>query len=173
MHSNDDKRDLSGRVAVVTGGAQGIGRAICELLAGNGATVVVGDVNVDGAADTARRITQAGGKGAAAAVDVSSEESVLAFYEGVMSETERLDILVNNAGICRMIPILDIQTAEWDRIMAVNLRGTFLMSREAFRIMKERRSGRIINIASAAAKTGGQAARGTSPGRCLTSTADW
>jgi 3-oxoacyl-[acyl-carrier protein] reductase len=75
-----------------------------------------------------------------------------------MAAYGRVDILVNNAGICRMIPILDITVSEWDKILAVNLRGTFLMSREAFRIMKEQGSGKIVSIASAAAKIGGLAA---------------
>ncbi len=149
---------LSGRVAVVTGGAQGIGRAICETLARDGATVVVADVNGDKAGETARQIVAAGGRAQAVQVDVSDEASVLALYRSVLADAKRLDILVNNAGICRMVPILDIPVAEWDRIMAVNLRGTFLMSREAFRSMKEQGSGKIVSIASAAAKIGGLAA---------------
>jgi 3-oxoacyl-[acyl-carrier protein] reductase len=150
--------ELQGRVAVVTGGAQGIGRAICETLARGGATVVVADLNKDGAAATARAISAAGGRAEAAQVDVSDEASVKELYANVLGVAKRLDILVNNAGICRMIPILDIAVEEWDRIMAVNLRGTFLMSREAFRIMKELRAGKIVSIASAAAKLGGLAA---------------
>ncbi|MFA5205769.1 MAG: SDR family NAD(P)-dependent oxidoreductase [Lentisphaeria bacterium] len=149
---------LAGRVAVVTGGAQGIGRAICETLARDGATVIVADLNLDGAAQTAKRIADAGGRGDAATLDVADETSVTEFYRQILATAGRLDILVNNAGICRMIPILDIGVAEWDRIMAVNLRGTFLMSREALRIMKEQKSGRIISLASASAKLGGVAA---------------
>jgi 3-oxoacyl-[acyl-carrier protein] reductase len=149
---------LHGRVAVITGGAQGIGRAICETLAREGATVVVADINGDGAADTARELVTAGGRALAVKVDVSDEASVTALDQRVMSDEHRLDILVNNAGICRMVPILDIPVAEWDRILAVNLRGTFLMSREAFRIMKDQGSGKIVSIASAAAKIGGLAA---------------
>jgi 3-oxoacyl-[acyl-carrier protein] reductase len=150
--------ELSERVALVTGGAQGIGRAICEVLAGNGATVVVADMNMDGAMATARAINDQGGHAVAAEVDVADEASVKNLYAWVLGVAKRVDILVNNAGICRMIPILDIEVAEWDRIMAVNLRGTFLMSREAFRLMKEQGSGKVISIASAAAKIGGLAA---------------
>lgn len=155
---DDDSRSLSGRVAIVTGGAQGIGKAICEVLAREGATIVIGDVNLDGARETARAITDAGGTAVTGALDVSSEDSVRGFYELVMDCAKRLAILVNSAGICRMIGILDIDAAEWDRIMAVNLKGTFLMGREAFRIMKDQESGRIVNIASAAGKIGGLAA---------------
>jgi 3-oxoacyl-[acyl-carrier protein] reductase len=146
--------ELHGQVAVVTGGAQGIGRAICEALAGNGATVIVADMNLDKACETAAAI----GKARAMRVDVSDETSVMRLYEELDKEGLTPTILVNNAGICRMIPILEITVAEWDRILAVNLRGTFLMSREAFRRMKEKREGKIISIASAAAKVGGLAA---------------
>lgn len=154
----DRNRELEGRRAVVTGGAQGIGREICLTLARLGADVTVVDMNPDGAGETARRIRELGRRGDAVRLDVSSESAVKEFYQALMKDSDRLDILVNNAGICRMIPILDIAVEEWDRILAVNLRGTFLMSREAFRIMKERRAGRIVSIASASAKTGGVAA---------------
>ena len=149
---------LAKRVAVVTGGAQGIGRAICETLARDGATVVVADLNMGGARAAARAVNRQGGRAVAIQVDVSDEASVKALYAHVLEVAKRVDVLVNNAGICRMVPILDIEVEEWDRIMAVNLRGTFLMGREAFRIMKKQGSGRIISIASAAAKIGGLAA---------------
>jgi 3-oxoacyl-[acyl-carrier protein] reductase len=155
-HSTD--LPLADRVALVTGGAQGIGRAICETLARDGASLIVADLNIESATATAESIDEQGGRATAVAVDVSDEDSVNALYEQVLDAGKRLDIVVNNAGICRMIPILDIEVEEWDRILAVNLRGTFLVSREAFRIMKERGSGRIISIASAAAKIGGLAA---------------
>ena len=143
-------------VAIVTGGAQGIGRAICQALAREGARLVIGDLDLDGARATA---SQLGGQAALAVrTDVSSEASVKELYAQVMERFGRVDILVNNAGLCKMVSILDISVEEWDRIMAVNLRGTFLMSREAFRIMKDQGKGRIISIASAAAKIGGIAA---------------
>jgi 3-oxoacyl-[acyl-carrier protein] reductase len=116
---------------------------------------VVADIDAAGAAETA---AQLGDRGRALTVDISAEESVQALYASVMDREGRVDILVNNAGICRMIPILEITVEEWDRILGVNLRGTFLMSREAFRIMKEQGCGRIVSIASAAAKIGGLAA---------------
>jgi len=146
--------DLRGRTAIVTGGAQGIGKAICHALARDGASVIVADINLDLAESTAEALRGQGHQATAEAVDVASEASVTALYEGVGD----VDILVNNAGICRMIPILDIDVVEWDRTLAVNLRGTFLMSREAFRQMIPRRQGHIISLASAAAKIGGLAA---------------
>ncbi len=151
-------QELNDQVAIVTGGAQGIGRAIGETLARDGATVIVADLDMEAAMATTRAINDTGARAVAAQVDVSDEASVKNLYARVLGVAKRVDILVNNAGICRMIPILDIEVAEWDRIMAVNLRGTFLMSREAFRHMKERGSGKVVSIASAAAKLGGLAA---------------
>jgi len=150
--------DLQGRVAIVTGGAQGIGRAICVALAREGADVVVADLNTSKAAVVAAELEAMGRRNLPIRVDVASEQSVLDLYGSVTAEFGCPDILVNSAGICRMIPILDIEVTEWDRILAVNLRGTFLMSREAFRLMREKQYGKIINIASAAAKIGGLAA---------------
>jgi 3-oxoacyl-[acyl-carrier protein] reductase len=146
--------ELHGTIAIVTGGAQGIGRAISETLAANGATVIVADLNLDKAQATAAAIPGS----RAMPVDVADETSVLQFYRDLDTAGLPPGILVNNAGICRMIPILDITVPEWDRMLAVNLRGTFLMCREAFRRMKENRAGKIISIASAAAKIGGLAA---------------
>ncbi|MCF6284885.1 MAG: 3-oxoacyl-ACP reductase FabG [Candidatus Hydrogenedentes bacterium] len=150
--------ELAGRVAIVTGGAQGIGEAICLVLAREGAHIVIADVNTEASKEVVEKVTALGVKALAVETDVASEESVLGLYETVLSKFGRLDILVNNAGICRMISIADIEVEEWDRVLAVNLRGTFLMSREAFRIMKEKGPGKIISIASAAAKLGGLAA---------------
>ena len=132
---------LKDQVAIITGGAQGIGRAIGETLARDGATVIVADLNMEAAMATARAINDTWARAVAAQVDVSDEASVKALYAQVLGVAKRVDILVNNAGICRMIPILDIEVEEWDRIMAVNLRGTFLMSREAFRLRKGGREG--------------------------------
>ena len=151
-------RELEGRRAVVTGGARGIGRAICLVLAREGAEVVVTDLDLAGAEETAARVVKAGWAARAFRVDVSDEAAVERLYAGMAAGfggDGRVDILVNNAGICLTTPVLDIRAAEWDRVLAVNLRGTFLMSREAFRLMRERRSGRIVSIASAAAKLGG------------------
>ena len=150
--------NLAQRVAIVTGGGEGIGKAICFALAADGADLVIADVNIETARSSAAAAGHLGVRAIAVQTDVAAEASVLGLYEQVLAEFGRVDILVNNAGICRMIPILDIAVEEWDRILAVNLRGTFLMSREAFRHMKEARRGRIVSIASAAAKIGGVAA---------------
>jgi len=153
--ADSSNRPLENRVAVVTGGGRGIGKAVCSALGEAGAKVYVADLDLESAEKAAGDI---GLRSVAAEVDVSDESSVKALYKRVMEDGGRLDILVNNAGICRMIPIIEIEVEEWDRIMAVNLRGTFLMSREAFGIMIRQGSGRIVSIASAAAKIGGLAA---------------
>jgi len=149
---------LSNKVAIVTGGARGIGRAICLALADSGANIVVADVLEDEAGQTAEDVRRLGSDAMFVHTDVSCEDSVKELYGRVLEHFGGVDILINNAGLCRMIPIIEIEVQEWDRVMAVNLRGTFLMSREAMKIMKQKRSGKIINIASAAAKTGGRCA---------------
>jgi 3-oxoacyl-[acyl-carrier protein] reductase len=146
---------INGQIAIVTGGGKGIGQAICVTLAAKGAIIIIADKDVKAAAETA---AECGGKSCAIELDVASEESILKLYAAVKERFGRLDILVNNAGIFKATPILDTAVAEWDMIQSVNLRGTFLMSREALRVMREQRSGRIINIASMSAKTGGIAA---------------
>ena len=150
--------DLENKIAIVTGGARGIGRAICLALAQEGANVAIADLQMDAAEETGEMVRKCGRKSIVLKTDVSSEQSVNVLCARVLDELGAVDILVNNAGLCRKIPILDIDIAEWDLVLAVNLRGTFLMSREAFRSMKEKRSGKIISIASAAAKIGGMAA---------------
>ena len=154
---------LKGRLAIVSGGAQGIGRAICLALARDGADVAVVDLKLPGAEETAALIRGTGRTARAFSVDVSDEPAVEAFYREIDAWDRgdkpggpgRVDVLVSNAGICATTPILDIRASEWDRMLAVNLRGAFLMSREAFRRMKAHGKGRIIFIASAAAKLGG------------------
>jgi 3-oxoacyl-[acyl-carrier protein] reductase len=144
-----------GRRAVVTGGARGIGRAISLALARDGADVAVVDLDGSGADETATLVAKTGRRARAYRVDVSDEDAVLKLYADLAGEFGIVDILVNNAGICPTTPVLDIRSAEWDRVLGVNLRSVFLMSREAFRIMRERKAGKIVNIASIAAKTGG------------------
>ena len=149
---------LEGKLAVVTGGARGIGRAICLTLARDGADVAVVDLDAAGAEQTAALVREAGRATHPFVADVSDEPVVERLFAEILSSfgaARAVDILVNNAGICPITPVLKIRAAEWDRVMAVNLRGTFLMAREALWRMEERGSGRIVSIASAAAKSGG------------------
>ena len=133
---------LDGRVAIVTGAAQGIGKAIADKLAAEGASVVVADVNAAGAEAAAPD----GGIGLG--VDVSSEEDVKRMVADTLGHFGRLDALVNNAAIVPFVAWDDIDFAEWRRIMSVNLDGTFLCCHHAQRPMREAGYGRIVNICS-------------------------
>jgi NAD(P)-dependent dehydrogenase (short-subunit alcohol dehydrogenase family) len=146
---------LQSRIAVVTGGARGIGRAIALRLGGEGATVSVCDLDLEGANSVAEEIRRPGGSSSAYRLDAADEPAVKAFFRALRMEHGGLDILVNNAGLCRNVLIEDIDGQEWDRYLQVNLKSVFLCSKEALLLMKERRSGKIISLASAAAKIGG------------------
>ena len=150
--------DLTGRVALITGAARGIGRAIALALARDGADVAVADTDLSGARETVSLVSQ--GRALALTADVSSEESVTSLYSTVLAEFGGLDILVNNAGIFKMTDPLQVTAAEWDSVMAVNARGTFLMCREALRHMMPLERGTIINVASTAGKSGGSVMAG-------------
>jgi 3-oxoacyl-[acyl-carrier protein] reductase/pyridoxal 4-dehydrogenase len=130
------------RVAIVTGGAQGIGKAIADKLAGEGATVVIADINGDGA----QRAAPEGGLGMQ--VDTSSEEDVKRMVAETVAAYGRLDILVNNAAIVPFKAWDEVDFAEWRRIMAVNLDGTFLTCHYGHKPMREAGYGRIVNMAS-------------------------
>ncbi len=155
---SEQSGELSGRLAIVTGGSGGIGAEICHTFAREGAKVLIADIQEPEAEALAATIATQGGEAKAITTDVASEASVLNLYEKVKSENRPLDIVVNCAGILNLIPILDIEVEDWDHVLAVNLRGTFLMSREALRMMKEQGHGRIVSIASAAGKMGGAVA---------------
>ena len=133
---------LDGRVAIVTGGAQGIGKAIAEKLAGEGATVVVADINGEGAEEAAPE------DGMGMQVDTSNEEDVKRMVERTVDAYGKLDVLVNNAAIVPFTAWDDIDFAEWRRIMAVNLDGTFLACHYGHKPMREAGYGRIVNIVS-------------------------
>jgi pyridoxal 4-dehydrogenase len=135
---------LKDRVAIVTGGAQGIGRAIAEKLGSEGATVVIADVNAAGAEKAAAAIPGAVGLQA----DVSSQADVSRIVDETVGRFGKLDILVNNAAIVPFTAWDDIDFAEWRRIMAVNLDGVFLTCRAASDAMRKKEYGRIVNIAS-------------------------
>jgi pyridoxal 4-dehydrogenase len=133
---------LDGRVAIVTGAAQGIGKAIADKLADEGATVVAADVNGDGAQQAAPE----GGMGMQ--VDVSKEDDVKQMVDETVGAYGKLDVLVNNAAVVPFTAWDDVDFTEWRRIMAVNLDGTFLTSYYAQKPMREAGYGRIVNIAS-------------------------
>ncbi len=143
---------LDGRVAVVTGGAQGIGRALAHGLGEAGAAVVVADKAGDRAAAVAESLRASGCKATAAAVDVTDQESVRAMVGSTVQTFGRVDVLVNNAAIfstIKMGPFEDIPIAEWNQVLDVNLTGAFLCCQAVAGQMREQQYGRIINISSA------------------------
>ena len=139
---------LDGRVAVVTGGGGGLAEGICARLAGDGAAVACADVSLEKAEGVAGAVAEAGGRSLAVEVDVSDRGSVGAMVDRVVGEFGGLDVLVNNAAIYPLRPWTEIEEEEWDRVMAVNLKGYFLCARAAYPHIKERGRGRIINVAS-------------------------
>jgi NAD(P)-dependent dehydrogenase (short-subunit alcohol dehydrogenase family) len=144
--------ELAGKVAVVTGAGQGIGRALARGLAEAGAAVVVADVLAENAAATARQIVAGGGRALGLRVDVSSRAQVQAMIDGALNELHRVDILINNAGVFPRGTVLDLDEETWDAVIDVNLKGTWLCSQAAARVMVEQGDGgRIINFASVAA----------------------
>lgn len=144
---------LQGKTALVTGAAGGIGRAIATAFAAEGATVVLADRIPAEECETV--IRQAGGQAFSTVADVSDEAAVLELFKLINERLGRLDILVNNAGILIEKPLLETSAADFDRLVAVNLRGVFLVGREALRMMVAgSRSGRIVNVASELAYLG-------------------
>jgi 3-oxoacyl-[acyl-carrier protein] reductase len=151
---------LSGKIAIVTGGAAGIGKTLSEALAAAGATVAVADIAADAAGATAAEISArddvcgAGGEAAGFAVDVTDKESVTAMVQAVAEQLGGPDILVNNAGIFPISPVAAMKEQDWDRVMAVNMKGVFLCSQAVLEPMRKRAGGRIINLASVSGLVG-------------------
>ena len=147
--------DLSDRVALVTGGSRGIGRAICVELAAAGAYVVFTyQSRRDAADETLKEIEAAGGSAEAEACDVASLDAVEALVKRILAERSRLDIVVNNAGITRDQLIVRMKPEDFDAVVATNLRGAWNVCRTVARPMIKARGGRIINLSSVVASTG-------------------
>ena len=146
---------LKDRTAIVTGGGQGIGRAICGIFAEEGANVVVVDIDESRAGDTARQLNKQGHTARAVRTDVSVGAEINALVDGTVKDYGRVDILVNNAGLALFRSVEHCTEEEWDRVMAVNLKGPFLLAKALLSTMKAQRSGAVINLASVAGKTGG------------------
>ena len=150
---------LEGRVAIVTGGGHGIGRAYCLALAREGGRVVVAEIDGKAAEATSELVWGEGVETLALQTDVADEASTLAMARATVERFGRIDVLVNNAAVFATIPISralieEISVAEWDRVMAVNLRGVFLACRAVLPAMKAAGAGRIINISSGTAFNG-------------------
>lgn len=145
---------LSGEVAVVTGAGRNIGRAIAELFAAEGASVVVADLHRGRAEEAVAAIEAAGNEATAVAADVADEAAVAELVETAVATYGGLDVLVNNAGTMDRADLLELPVDEFDRVLDVVLRGAFLCTREAARVMGETGGGRIVNLGSTSAHTG-------------------
>jgi len=140
--------ELQNKVALITGGAQGIGKTISEELVQNGAHVVLGDVNLEGAQATAEAINNNGGSASAVKIDVSNPAEVKQVFDSILKDKKPIDIMINNAGITRDGLMIRMKEADWDRVLNINLKGTFLCSQQAAKQMMKQKSGAIVNIAS-------------------------
>jgi NAD(P)-dependent dehydrogenase (short-subunit alcohol dehydrogenase family) len=145
---------LDGKVSVITGAGSGIGQASARLFAREGARVVVSDIDLAAAQATVDEITEAGGQAIAERVDVTDQESTTALAERVVQRFERVDVLFNNAGIAGVGDVLETEPELFDRVMRVNVRGVYLMSRAMVPQMIKQRSGSIINMSSGIAEMG-------------------
>jgi len=146
--------ELAGRIALVTGASQGIGRACALELAKAGATVALAARNESKLAEVAAEIAVAGGQAAAFALDVANEDSIKNAVKAVLDRFGKIEILVNNAGITRDDLMMRMKRADWDDVLSTNLTGTFLLTQVLLRQMMKNRWGRIINIASVVGRTG-------------------
>jgi 3-oxoacyl-[acyl-carrier protein] reductase len=146
--------DLQGRIALVTGGAQGIGRAIAEELAAAGATLALADVNEAKLAETVGELKAQGIDATAFTVNVSSQESIEAGAKAILEKFGKVEILVNNAGITRDNLMLRMKRADWDLVLNINLTGAFLLTQALLSPMLKNRWGRIVSIASVVGRAG-------------------
>jgi len=146
MHS------LSGKVALVTGGGQGLGEAICLTLAEAGAVVVAADIRKEQADRVVQAIQAIDGKAMSLHLDVSDAVQAEQAIQHTLQACGRLDVLINNAGTDRTVSIEELSVEDWDRVLSINLRGPFVLSNLAFPHMKQQGGGHIINVASTAAK---------------------
>lgn len=148
---------FDGKVAIVTGAGQGLGRAYAEALAAEGASVVIAEINEGSAKDTAEAITNAGGAALAVRTDVTDPDSCEAMVAAAVERFGTVDILVNNAAIYDglvMDAMEDLDIATWDRVLSVNVKGTWLATRAVAPLMKEKGYGKIVNISSTVAYIG-------------------
>jgi 3-oxoacyl-[acyl-carrier protein] reductase len=162
--------DSNQRVAVVTGGAMGIGAAVCQQLGGSGFTVVVADLDIAAATAMAGSLASEGYKAEAVQMDVGQPESVATAFSQIAERHGRCDVLVNCAGIAKVFPFLDFPLDNFIATMNVNVTGTLLCSQHAARLMVKNRWGRIVNIASVAGMRAvgkGRTAYGTSKGAVI------
>ncbi len=148
----EQRREMEGKVVLITGGARGLGEAITRALAGAGATVVPADIRTEQVDRLVDQLTGEGRTARGVLMDVGDERQVDRVVDGIIDEFGRLDVLINNAGTDLTVSIEEMPIEQWDRIIAVNLRGPFVASKRALSIMKQQGHGHIVNIVSTAAK---------------------
>lgn len=146
---------LKNKVAIVTGAARGIGKVVAETLAEEGAKVVIADVDVENGKKTAEKIKKEKENAFFICVNVANKNEVEKVVNEIIERFGRIDILINNAAICYLTPLEEVTEKEWDMVMSINLKGIFNFSQAVIKHMKERKYGKIINIASVAGKDGG------------------
>lgn len=145
-------QELKGKVAIVTGGGRGLGSAICQMLAECGAIAIVVDIREELAQKVALEIQAEGGKAQALQLDVCDAVAVEKAIGEIVAQYGHIDILINNAGVDVTLPVDELTVEDWNRIIAVNLSGPFIMSKFVLPAMKQQQSGNIVNITSTAAK---------------------
>ena len=148
------EKRLEGKVAIVTGGARGIGKAICERLADEGAKIAIVDLMIESAQQTADEFNAKGIEVRAYAANVAKMEDAESTVAAVVKDFGGVDILVNNAGITKDNLMLRMSEAEWDAVIAVNLKGTYNFTKAVIRPMMKQRAGKIVNIASVVGRMG-------------------
>lgn len=146
--------ELTGKVALVTGAAQGIGKAVALLLARNGADMVVSDINFEKAQETVKEVETIGRKAMAMKVDVSNFNDVDQMTKAILERFGKIDILINNAGIARDKLILRMTEEDWDAVIDINLKGTFNCTKAVLKQMIKQKTGKIVNIASVVGEMG-------------------
>ncbi len=145
---------LQNQVAIVTGAGRGIGRAIAIALAGEGAKIVAADINAEWAETTGGDIRRIGGDALAIVVDVTQRSQIGDLVRTTLERFGHIDILVNDAGVMSTTPLLELREEEWDRVLDVNLKGTFLTCQAVGEVMRSQGHGRIVNISSTSGKMG-------------------
>lgn len=147
--------DFTGRTAIVTGGAKGIGKGCCEMLAALGANVVIADMNFEGAKTVEKELTDKGLSAMAVSVNVKKVDDIKDMVAKTVERFGDVHILINNAGILHTTPIEDITEAEWDNIVDINLKSVFFATQAVLPYMKKNKYGKILNLSSLAGRNGG------------------
>jgi 2-keto-3-deoxy-L-fuconate dehydrogenase len=146
--------DLSNKVAVLTGGGSGIGKAIAECFAAQGALVAVADLNIEAATEVVKSIEKSGGKANAFTCNVANQQQVLAVFQSIIDQLGALDILINSAGIANINKLETTNEVDFDKVINVNVKGTYNAMYAAIHQMKKQRGGVILNLASIASSVG-------------------